>query len=281
MPQATITIRPHAAQEVVVEVDVGEVDPLVPGQAVGDRLGDGVGLFVDLLQHEGLVAALLGGVGVPGHLFGAALDRLAAGVGDPDPAGFDFDDLAVFDRHRRAGVGEEGGDRGGEEGLPLADAGDQRALLAGPDQALGLVGVHGDEGVVAAQLGVGGANGGGEVAVVVAGDQVGDDLGVGLGGELLAFGLESLAQLGVVLDDPVEDDVDLAGAVVVGMGVLLGDPAVGGPAGVGDAGLRGRQGAGAVVGPLGSTAARRLARLPTACTLSTSPSSSTERPAES
>ena len=89
------------------------------------------------------------------------------------------------------GLGEEGGDRRGEEALALADAGDQRALLAGADQEARLVGVHGDEGVVAAQLGEGGADGGGEVAVVVAGDQVGDDLGVGFGAELLALGLEA------------------------------------------------------------------------------------------
>ncbi len=37
-------------------------------------------------------------------------------------------------------------------------------------------------------------------------------------------------QLGVVLDDPVEDDVDLLLAVAVRMGVLLGDPAVRRPA---------------------------------------------------
>ena len=141
--------------------------------------------------------------------------------------------------------------------------------------------MHRDEGVVAAQLGVGGADRGGEVAVVVAGDQVGDHLGVGVGGELLALGLQALAQLGVVLDDPVEDDVDLAGAVVVGVRVLLGDAAVGRPAGVGDAGVRRAAAAPAPLSARSSTAARRLARLPTACTLSTSPSSSTERPAES
>jgi hypothetical protein len=240
----------QVAQVAVVEGDVGEIDSLVARQAVGQGLGDGVGLFVDLLQHEGLEAALLGGVGVPAHLFGSALDGDPVGVGDAHLAGLDFDDLAVFDRDRDAGVGEEGRDRRGEEGLALADAGDQRTLLASPDQAPGLVGVHGDEGVVAAQLGIGGADRGGEVALVVGGDQVGDDLGVGLGGEALAVGLQPLAQAGVVLDDPVEDDVDLAGAVVVGMGVLLGDAAVGRPAGMGDAGVGGRQGAGAVGGAL-------------------------------
>ena len=202
---------PQAAQEVVVELDLGEVDALVAGQAVGDRFGDRVGLFVDLLQHEGLVAALLGGGLVPVDLLGRALDRVALGVGDRHPGGVDRDDLVVLDRHRPPRLGEEGGDRRGEEALALADAGDQRALLARPDQQVGAVGVHGDEGVVAAQLGEGGADRGGQVAVVVAGDQVGDHLGVGFGAELLPFGLEPGAQLGVVLDDPVEDDVDPVG----------------------------------------------------------------------
>ena len=70
----------------------------------------------------------------------------------------------------------------------------------------------------------------------MAGDQVGDDLGVGFRAELLAVGLEAPAQLGVVLDDPVEDDVDPVGAVAVRVGVLLGDATVRRPARVGDTG---------------------------------------------
>ena len=70
---------PQAAQEVVVQLDLGEVDALVAGKPVGDRFRDRVRLFVDLLQHEGLVAALLGRVLVPGDLFGVALDRVAVG----------------------------------------------------------------------------------------------------------------------------------------------------------------------------------------------------------
>ena len=89
-----------------------------------------------------------------------------------------------------------------------------------------------------AQLGEGLPNRLRQVAVVVALDQVGDDLGVGLGAEDVAVVLEVLAQLGVVLDDAVEDDVDLVVAVAVGMRVLLGDPAVRGPARVGDSDRR-------------------------------------------
>src|SRR5262249_39838219 len=98
-----------------------------------------------------------------------------------------------------------------------------------------------DEGVVAAKLAERPAYRLGEIAVVLALDQVGDDLGVGLRGELVALGLQVAAELGVVLDDPVEDDVDLVLTVAMGMGVLLGRPAVGGPARVTEAdGRRGR-----------------------------------------
>ena len=134
------------------------------------------------------------------------------GVRDRDAVGGDRDDLAVLDLHHGPGLAEEGRDRGGEEGLPLADADHQRTLLAGADEQLGVVDVHRDEGVVAAEIGEGAANRGGQIAVVVALDQVGDDLGVGLGAELVPVGEQLATQLGVVLDDAVEDDVDLARA---------------------------------------------------------------------
>jgi hypothetical protein len=43
------------------------------------RLRDGVRLLVDLLEHEGLVAALLGLLGVPIDLVDLALERRAVG----------------------------------------------------------------------------------------------------------------------------------------------------------------------------------------------------------
>ena len=64
------------------------------------------------------------------------------------------------------------------------------------------------------------------------GEQVRDDLGVGVAGELDAGGLQLGAQRGEVLDDPVVDDGDLAGGVAVRVGVAVGRAAVGGPAGV-------------------------------------------------
>ena len=66
-------------------------------------------------------------------------------------------------------------------------------------------------------------------------DQVRDDLGVRLGDEGVALLLQLLLQIQVVLDDAVVHDDDLAGAVPVRVGVLLGGPSMGGPPGVSDA----------------------------------------------
>ena len=225
----------HAGEQPLVEgARLVELHAVPAGGAVGDRLGDGVGLFVDLLEHERLEAALLGGVLVPVHGLGRALHDDAVGRHDGDAVGLQDDELAVFEVLHRAGLGEEGGYGGGDELLALAATDHERALAAGAHQRFGLVEAHRDEREVALQLGVGGAHGLGEVAGVVVGDQVGDHLGVGLGGEGAAFGAQALAQRHVVLDDPVDDHVDAVLGVEVGVGVLLAHAPVGGPAGVGD-----------------------------------------------
>ena len=150
-----------AERALVVEVDAVRADG-----AVGDRLGERVRLLVDLLEHERLVAALLGGLLVPVHDRDLPLDDLAVRREDRRRARLDDDDLAVLDVHDAARLAEEGRDRRGEEALAVADAGDQRALLARADQQLRRVEAHRDERVVALQLGVRGAHGRGEVAVV-------------------------------------------------------------------------------------------------------------------
>ena len=66
-------------------------------------------------------------------------------------------------------------------------------------------------------------------------DEVGDDLGVGFGEELVALGDEGVFEGEVVFDDAVVHDDEGAGAVAVGVGVFFGGAAVGGPAGVADA----------------------------------------------
>jgi hypothetical protein len=62
-----------------------------------------------------------------------------------------------------------------------------------------------------------------------------DDLGVGLGDELMTLFLKQLFEREIVLDDTVVNHHDLSGAIAMRMGVLLGRTAVGGPARVADA----------------------------------------------
>ena len=64
---------------------------------------------------------------------------------------------------------------------------------------------------------------------------MGDDFGVGFGEELVALGDEGVLEREIVFDDAVVHDDEGAGAVAVGVGVLFGGAAVGGPAGVADA----------------------------------------------
>ena len=64
---------------------------------------------------------------------------------------------------------------------------------------------------------------------------MGDDFCVGFGYEFVALGAEFLLESEVILDDAVVDDDEGAGAIAVGVGVLFGGTAVGGPAGVADA----------------------------------------------
>src|SRR5262249_16758183 len=79
----------------------------------------------------------------------------------------------------------------------------------------------------------------GQVAVEVAGEEVGDDLGVGVAAEGDALGLELALEGGVVLDDAVVHQGDGAVAGGVGGGVAGGGGGGGGPAGVAGAGAAG------------------------------------------
>ncbi len=226
-------------QQRLVELGLGEVDAAPARRAVGDGLGYGVRLLVDLLEHERLVAALLGGRLVPVHVRDLTLQRSAVGREELHAVGAQHHDLAVLDELHVARVREEGGDGGAEELLAVAAADDQRALLARPHEGARLVGAHRDERVVALELVVGGANGLGEAAQRhVVGDEVGDDLCVRLRRVVGAHVGHALLERQVVLDDPVDDDVDAVARVEVRMGVGLGHATVRGPAGVADAAHR-------------------------------------------
>ena len=218
------------------------------------RVGDGVRLVVDLLLHEGRVAALLGGRGVPRDLVRLALGGRAVEVDDGGAVGRDRDDLVLGELERVARVADEGGDVGAEVVRVVAEADDERAVAAGADDDAGLVGVDGEEREGALEVGDDGAHRVGQVvlALVGGGDEVGDDLGVGLARELDAVGQQALLQGVEVLDDAVVDEGELAVlATAVRVGVLVGRAAVRGPAGVADAGRRRRQRVGLELGRRG------------------------------
>ena len=217
-----------------------DVEPSVRPGPAGDALAERLGLLVDLLEHEVREAALLGGLGGPRHLGDDALPRLAGDAADADPSRPQVDDVAFLEEDDPAGMGEDRRDVGGEERLAVADAHDKGYVLAGPDEAIGLAHVHDRDGVGAAGAGKRRAHGVEQVPGVGLLDEVGQRLGVGLRGEPVPPCLQPVAELPEVLDDPVVDHGDLAGAVDVGMGVQVIRAAVGRPARVGeaDAGVR-------------------------------------------
>ena len=163
------------------------------------------------------------------------------GAQEPGALRGDDGDVAVARELDGARLAEERGGVRGEERLALGEADDHRALQPGADEHARVVAVDDDEGEVALELPVREPHGLDEIAVVVLLDQVRDRLGVRLGREDVAELGEALAQLAVVLDDPVEDDRELLG--VLGgerVRVLLGDAAVRRPARVTEPGRRGR-----------------------------------------
>ena len=107
--------------------------------------------------------------------------------------------------------------------------------LRAATMVVGVVEVHDGERVRALEVLDRARDGGRQIAVEVALDEMRDGLGVGLGAQDVAVGRELLAQLDVVLDDAVVHDRDLAGAVDVRMRVLLARLAVRRPARVADA----------------------------------------------
>ncbi len=167
---------------------------------------------------------------------GRDLDALEGG--HPQQSGTGLDHLVVLQHVDLAGGREDGRDVGRHQGRLVGPARDQGRAPAGGDHQVGLGAGHdrhrerpvhplqtGPEGVTQVHpLGQGLLH------------QVGQDLGIGLRPQLVAGGHQLVAQLDVVLDDPVVNQGHPAGAVDVGVGIGLRRAPVGGPPGVADAG---------------------------------------------
>ncbi len=171
-------------------------------------------------------------------------------------------------------MGEERRHGGGNERLLGAAADDERAFATRANEDLGLIERHRDEREEALELPERLLHGRRKVAVVLARDQLGDHLGVGLRAERYAGPGQAIAQADVVLDDPVDDDVNSPRRVAKRVRILLGDGAVRCPAGMGDADRCRRD-----ERVLLASAASRWSRFPTARTARIVPSERTDRPA--
>jgi hypothetical protein len=226
------------AQHRLVDAQVVEHEPALEVGPAEERVRDGLRLVVDLLVHERAEAALLGGGGVPVDGVAPALRGAAVEVGDLDGRRGDRDDLVLPELERLLGVRDERRDVGPEEVLAVAEPHDQRRVVPGADHDVGQVGVHREQRERAVQAADDGRQRRGEVGglLELPGDEVRDDLGVGLRLELDPGGEQLRLEGDVVLDDAVVDERELADHVRVRVDVVR--RAVRGPPRVADRGGR-------------------------------------------
>ena len=190
-----------------------------------------------------LVAAFFRLDGVPRDAGEVALDGVAVEVGELDAGQREDGHVAVGEEVDVARVVKNAGNVGGDEGLALAYADDDRRAEARGDNLVRLGGGENAQGKRAGEALDGAADGdfkrdglaGGDRVVLHLFDEVGNDLGVGLGDELVALLGEFAFEVEIVFDNAVMNHDDAAGAVAMGMGVFFSGAAMGGPARVADA----------------------------------------------
>ena len=87
-------------------------------------IDNSLGLFMDFLQQEMLIAALLGRNRVPGNMAWFALNRPAGEVRDCDALTTHLSHFAVIQKEHAAGIIEQGGNIGGHKALLLPESDD-------------------------------------------------------------------------------------------------------------------------------------------------------------
>ena len=182
------------------------------------------------------------------------IDRLGAGEVDPhrpavgagleqvDAIEIDREDLVLPEVEDPGGHGQEARDvRGGVE-LVVADPDDERGAAARHVELVAAL-VRDQKTEATGQYLREGKDGPVDrfARLDLLLDVVGDDLGIGLGGEGVTLGHEVRAQRVRVLDDPIVDHQDRSIARRERVGVLHVDPPVGGPAGMADTDRPGRE----------------------------------------
>ena len=190
---------------------------------------------MNLLEQEVRIAVLLRLLRFPVDGDDARLDGGAVQLLHADPVRRRGDDLAFAEQRDPLRVRDQRGDVAAHEDLAASEPDDQRRVHARADNPVGLIG--GDDHQRARTLHAieRAANRAREVTVEGVLDEMGNHLGVGLAEELVAARHQLGAQLAIVLDDAVVNDVDAPGAVLVRMRVLERRTSVRRPARVADA----------------------------------------------
>ena len=204
-------------------------------QIVGKRVGDHLGLLMDLLLHEMPVIALVDQERCAHRLPERPLDLGTRHVEDLHLAAPQDRPVAVFQIGDLVGERSERNGIGAEEHLALAVADGQRRAVARADDQVVVAFEHDGQRKRALQPLQCRKRGFDRLftACHLAGDQMGDHLGVGLRLEAVAVLGQFVAQFGEVLDDAVMDHRNAFGEMRVRVG-LVGH-AMGGPAGMADA----------------------------------------------
>ncbi len=211
--------------------------------AADGGIANGARLLKDFFEHEVLKAALLRHDRVPGDVLHLALNGTAFKVRELHALRRDHSKVAISEEKQVARVIENRGNIGRNKEFVFAQADHGRRTIAGGHNLVGLVGrdhrngEHAIDQLYRFPYGFFERNG---VTVVFACgkkflNQVGKDLGVGFGRELVAFIAKLLLQREVVLDNAVVHDHDFAGAVAMRMRVLFRRTSMRGPARMADA----------------------------------------------
>ena len=231
---------PHAAELAGREVQAAELSGrLGAAEPAAAGVDDRLGLLANLLDHVVGVAAQLDRVGLPVDPIDPRRDRSVLEMADLEVAVHQPDDLAVLQERDPRRMGRDRHRVAGQQVLAVAQPDDQRAAEPGPDDLAGPLRADDRQPVRPFQPRQGTLHGLEQVVhgFQLAGDQVGDDLGIGLTDKREALRLELAAQRGVVFDDSVvhESDRDLARpAAQMGMGIAVGGRTVSRPARVAD-----------------------------------------------
>ena len=214
---------------------------LFAGEPSSQGVAHRVRLLEDLLEHVVRKRALV-------HVLGLELDLadLEAGVGAGESANIetirpDGNDLVVVEIDGLARVRDDRGDVAGKEMLALSDAEHERTAAPRADEHAGHIRVNDSDAVGADDLPQRFADrlderGLSFLLPAVEGhpDQVGEDLGVGLGLENMASFFELRPKRQVVFDHAIVHEDEAPALVEVGMRILVGYAAVRRPARMAD-----------------------------------------------